>query len=192
MSLRKFETSEFNQLMGIVKIFEAIEKFKIEQILLGQESILYKLCPKDTTEEQIKKTLSDFVKFCVPDFLVGQKNIYEKLLHEKMTQSKQNQMRISLSRLNSVHSTLSTRGMINLQDIDLSSIMVGCTSSSKPPLEKKRDLKAKAKLSSVFQPKEIEFLGINNPKQSSMHGFQKTIEQPVPKRSSIIDYRTLN
>jgi hypothetical protein len=35
MSLRKFESSEFSQLMGIVKIFEAIKNFKEEQLELG-------------------------------------------------------------------------------------------------------------------------------------------------------------
>ena len=83
MSLRKFDSKEFKELMGIVKIFEAIGKFRDEQINLGKESILSKLCPKK--DAQICKTLDLFVKFCMPEFLIGQKNIYEKLLHEKMT-----------------------------------------------------------------------------------------------------------
>jgi hypothetical protein len=86
MGHRKFDSSEFNQVMGAVNIFEAIEKFREEQISLGDQSILHKLSPRE--DSQVSHTLSQFVRYCMPEFLIGQKNIYEKILYEKMTQAK--------------------------------------------------------------------------------------------------------
>jgi hypothetical protein len=70
-----------------MKILQGVRIFAEEQMLLGEDSVFYKLKTKEVkkgVQEQIQDVLKAFKAFCLPSFLI-KGDIYQKMFHEKMT-----------------------------------------------------------------------------------------------------------